>query len=206
MPVITDVVLKEPGEGKVYLRSVQRLKLGDFVLFREPGKRTVIEAVAEDMAGTEEYDRLRTLANAWRGPLREMGSAERAYRRLRGRGVRLSRAALRSWLRDDDRIGPQSPDHIRIIAECTGDGFLRSPGECCGSDSHGQTPSPRSGSPSDAAGVEGTSSEAPPSRRLGIKNPPDPRSAWVVQIEVIARAQEERPHWEVNQLLWADDS
>ena len=186
---------------------MQRLKLGDFVLFREPGKRTVIEAVAEDMAGTEEYDRLRTLANAWRGPLREMGSAERAYRRLRGRGVRLSRAALRSWLRDDDRIGPQSPDHIRIIAECTGDGFLQESSENIVEAIRTVRRLHRE------AGHRLTRlvlKELP--QKLRLVDDLESRihltlgSAWVVQIEVIARAQEERPHWEVNQLLWADDS
>lgn len=113
------------GEGtgtKVPMRSVDQLKAGDYVLFRESGDSDIIRFLAEDEVGKEQYQVLRAEATRWRRALNSLGKDPRAvWERLRAVGFSRHLLTVKAWLYDESRICPKSVEDVRKIAEASND-------------------------------------------------------------------------------------
>ena len=123
LPVLNGFVsTEEVKPGKIPLRSVEELKAGDYVMFRESGDSDIIRFLAEDEIGRDSYQRLRSTVGRWRTALRKLGSDPRlVWERLRVVGFSRHVQTVRSWLVDESRICPQDIDDVRKIAEASQD-------------------------------------------------------------------------------------
>ena len=78
--------------------------------------------IAEEGLGTEEYSRIRHLAERWKSPLPDLGDGPTAIqRRLAKNGLERTPATIAGWLGNPDRIGPGDYDDIEAIATVAGD-------------------------------------------------------------------------------------
>jgi len=113
------------GEGtgtKVPMRSVDALKVGDFVLFRESGDSDIIRFLAEDEVGKEQYVVLREKATRWRKALSTLGKDPRiVWERLRTVGFSRHLLTVKAWMYDESRICPKYVEDVRMIAEASND-------------------------------------------------------------------------------------
>lgn len=110
--------------GKDYLKSnVQNVDLSDLhpgmrLIVREGGERDVIQALAQEICGSERYEALRDKASLWREALRFRGSDPGVIaRRLEQAGVRRHIVTIRAWLANPSLIGPRSDEDVMAIAE-----------------------------------------------------------------------------------------
>ena len=207
LPVVTDVIRgASSAGGRVPMRTVDHLRAGDYVLFRDQGDHDVIGLFAEVALGRERYRERRTLAELWKSALRSIGNTHlEVIQRLRNAGVLKHPATIRGWLLDPDKIGPGSRADLDIIARVSGDTALlnriddvwEAIGEVRGA--HIAAGSKLSDFllqelPRNVHGV--SEEETRVDLTLG--------RVWVVQVEEIGEV-EERSYTEVNRLLWAGD-
>ena len=122
LPVVTDLVRGvSAGQAKVPLTTIDRLRPGEFVLFRDQGDRDVISLFAEHELGSTLYKKRRAVAERWRAVLTGIGSSHgEISRRLREVGISKHPATIRSWLLDSDKIGPGSRADLAAIARAAG--------------------------------------------------------------------------------------
>lgn len=98
--------------------EISDLRPGMRIIVREGGEKDVIKAVAQDICGDAEYDRLWKRASLWREALKSGGSDPgRVARRLQESGVRRHIVTLRSWVTNPSLIGPRSDDDVLAIAK-----------------------------------------------------------------------------------------
>jgi hypothetical protein len=108
---------QQTSPGKVPLRSVEDLKEGDYVMFRESGDSDIIRFLAEDELGRDKYKHLRLTANRWRAALQKLGTDPRqVLERLRPFGFSRHLQTVRGWLADQNIICPQDITDVRKIA------------------------------------------------------------------------------------------
>lgn len=208
VPVLTDLVLGDGASGtRVPLRPVRKLQVGDFVLFRDHGDRDVIALIAEQQMGSAVYDRLREIAGRWREALRSLGSEPRAVQQLL-RDLELDRNLLtiRIWLTDDEMIGPGSRRDLEIIARASGDEYLRSNLD----EVEAAMRAIRGAHVQAGATLSRLLLAELPARvsevdESGTKIDFTFGSGYVVCVEEISDHAEERPYWEVNQLLFDEE-
>lgn len=208
VPVLTELVLSGHGSNdRVPLRPVRRLRIGDFLLFRDQGNQDILALIAELELGTDVYKALRKLADLWRPALAAVGSDPAAvWRKLRKEGLRRSRATVRSWLSNDGPIGPRSESDLAVIARAAGDEELDarlgdvsaaireiwsahvSAGFTLSRLLLAELPSHVSELDEEAKRIEFTFGRG-----------------WIVCVEEVSEAPEDRPYWEVNRLLFEDE-
>lgn len=123
LPVLNAYVSGEQiNPGKVPLRAAERLKVGDYVMFRESGDSDIIRFLAEDDVGKEAYQRLRATAGRWRVTLRKLGTtAEQVWNCLRPYALRRHPQTVRGWLTNESMICPKDLADLRIIASAAHD-------------------------------------------------------------------------------------
>ena len=196
------------NEAKLTTVTVSKLAPGDFVLFRASGDKEFIRLIAEDILGAEEYERIRTVAERWRSPLRRLGTSPTdVQRRLAVHGLNRTAATVGGWLGSPDRIGPGDFRDIELIAKAAGDAELLSI---------------RKEVEEAISRIRGTHISA--GNQLtqlllgelgGRLNQLDEQpvlldlefgEAWVVQVETVEERRQEYPSNLVNRLLWADDA
>lgn len=208
VPVVTDVVMRPDGDfARIPLRKLNDIGRGDFLLFRDHGDSDVITAVAEQIVGPDKYRRLRTDAESWRASLASLGSSPaRVHESLMRFGLTRTFETVKGWLRDDDRIGPQARKDLAIMADAGGDEGLAAKLEtvwaaiCEVRALHRQA-----GHAVSALILQ----ELP--QKLKLIYDAENRveltfgTGWVVCVEEIASQPEERPYWDVNRILWADE-
>ncbi len=120
--VLNAYISSQAGGSKVPMRSVDELKLGDYILFRESGDSDIIRFIAEDEAGKDTYQRLRTEATRWRKALNTLGTDPRkVWDRLRSAGFARHLLTVKSWMYDENRICPKDIEDVRKIAEASSD-------------------------------------------------------------------------------------
>ncbi|MDE0074841.1 MAG: DrmE family protein [Gammaproteobacteria bacterium] len=208
VPLLTDLILGyRPDVHRIPLVSAKELVVGDFVLFRERGDRDMIAAVAEQEIGTGAYASLRNLAKRWRPAVASLGhNFEDIYTVLRRAGLRRQPATVRTWLYDDDRIGPQDKADLETIARASGrKQLLGGLEDTWNAIVRLRTEHRQAGSTlsrlllSELPSYIETTLSTPCRIKLTLGN------AWVVEVEEVAAAMESRPQWEVNSFLLDDE-
>jgi hypothetical protein len=122
IPVITDLVSGAAGENyKVPRRRLAEIQAGDVLVFREGGRRDVIQSLADAQIGPE-APAIRERAARWHRALRDSGLDE-ATLVVELEGVNCPRTlqTVRGWLADDVMIGPQTKADLEAIAYVVGD-------------------------------------------------------------------------------------
>jgi hypothetical protein len=122
MPVITDLVSGGAGVNyKVPRRRLAEIHAGDVLVFREGGRRDVIQALADAQLGPE-APAIRERAARWHRALRESGLDESTLM-AELEEVKCPRTlqTVRGWLADDSLIGPQTRVDLEAIAYAVGD-------------------------------------------------------------------------------------
>ncbi len=124
LPIVNAFVsgCRSGAAAAVPYRSVEELKVGDFVLFRETGDSDIIRFIAEDIVGAREYARMRAIANSWRKALTGLGSDPTlVWKQLREIGLSRQLLTVRNWLNDQQMIAPKNFEDVRLIARAAGD-------------------------------------------------------------------------------------
>jgi len=126
LPVLTSYITEETASpGKIPLRSVENLKAGDYIAFRESGDSDIIRFLAEDEVGKDAYQVLRLTAGRWRIALRKLGrDPKTVWDQLNKVGLSRKLQTVRGWLVDESRICPQDIEDVRRIAEAAQDAEL----------------------------------------------------------------------------------
>lgn len=208
VPVVTDLVMRPDGDvTRIPLRKLRDIATGDFLLFRDHGDSDVITAVAEQIIGHDKYRRLRADAESWRASLASLGSSPaRVHQGLVTCGLTRTFETVKGWLRDDDRIGPQAREDLAIIADAVADEGLAARLESVWSAICQVRAAHRQAGHAVSALIL---QELP--QKLKLIYDAENRveltfgTGWVVCVEEIASQPEERPYWDVNRILWADD-
>jgi len=120
-PVITDLVSGTAGENyKIPRRRLEEIRVGDILVFRDGGRKDVIQALADAQLGAE-APTIRERRRGGTRRLRESGLDETNSDERTG-GGELSRTlqTVRSWLTDDSMIGPADKSDLEAIAYAAG--------------------------------------------------------------------------------------
>jgi hypothetical protein len=208
IPVITDLLSGPVGDGfTVPRRKVSEIRTGDVVVFRDGGKRDVIQALADAEIGPEAAQ-LRETAAQWHKALRDSGRDERSLlSELKAVKCERTQQTVRGWLADDSMIGPQDREDLEAIAYAIGDETLLK-----------NVPTiweaiRRLRSEHLSAGMrlsrillktlpQRTRELREGRTRIDIERA---ISAWIVQVESIEAEAEPRPRSQINTLLWDED-
>ena len=128
LPVLNNYIsVEQGGSSKIPLRSIENLRAGDYVAFRESGDSDIIRFLAEDEIGKDAYQRLRSTAGRWRIALRKLGGDPKTvWEQLKKVGFSRHLQTVRGWLVDESRICPQDLEDVRKIAEASRDSELLS--------------------------------------------------------------------------------
>ena len=208
LPVISDLVGGTAGENyKIPRRRIEEIRVGDFVVFRDGGKKDVIQALADEQLGSE-APTIRERAARWQKALRELGLDETTLmKELEEVNCPRTLQTVRSWLTDSSIIGPQTRFDLEAIAYAAGDQKLLEDVPDVWNAIH-------------ILRGEHLSAGMRLSKTLLVKLPErlgklkegrtrieidNATSAWIVQVEAIAEREELRPRSQINMLLWYDD-
>jgi hypothetical protein len=208
IPVITDLVSGTAGENyKIPRRRPEQLRIGDFLIFRDGGRRDVIQALADAQLGAE-APRIRELAARWHKALRESEMNETALlNELDEVGCPRTLQTVRAWLGSDAMIGPQTRADLEAIAYAVGDQKLLNEVP----DIWEAIKTLRSEHLSAGMRLSRILLKRLPEHlgelregatRIDID---DATSAWVVQVEGIAEQTAMRPRSHVNTILWHNE-
>lgn len=122
LPVVSELLRGlEVSRPRVVMRTVEQLRTGEYVLFRDQGEHDVISLFAEQAMGEQRYRELRGTAESWKELARSIApTVAEVYKRLRAAGSTRQLATVRGWLTDPDRIGPASRDDLSLIVQVSG--------------------------------------------------------------------------------------
>lgn len=124
-PSVNDFINGGGSNPAVHHRSIEDLKVGDFVLFRESGDSDIIRFIAEDEMGAKEYAALRARATRWRTALASTGrDPALVWRTLKESGLSRQLPTVRNWLLNEQMIAPKNFEDVRVIALAAGDADL----------------------------------------------------------------------------------
>lgn len=205
MPVITGLVTnRNSAPSTIPTRTVNRLEIGDFLLFREGSDRDVVRLFAEEMMGPALYAEQRTLAASWRKALLSCGgSAREVHRHLQSHGLRKTESTVRSWLVNKNIIGPWTHGDVEIIAAAAGkEHFTASPEEVWEAVQNIRTAHRRAGHRIsewllvELAGKRNLVADGEAKVDL------DFGQFWIVEVEEVGGDLEQYPAGRVNRLLW----
>jgi len=208
VPVITDLTSGTAVVNfKVPRRRLTDISAGDVLVFRERGRRDVIQALADVELGPD-APLIRERAALWHRALRESGLDEaRLMTELEAVKCPRTLQTVRGWLADDSMIGPQTKADLEAIAYAVGNEKLLEAVPSIWDAIHlirGEHLSAgmRLSNILLAKLPEKLDELQEGRTRIEIDNT---TSAWIVQVEAIADRAEFRPRSYVNALLWDTD-
>ena len=188
--------------------KASQLRQGDYVLFRTSGDKEFIRLIAEDLLGSEIYQKVRKVAEYWKAALRTLGNNPDEIRQiLLGFGLERSSMTIAGWLRSHDRIGPRDFHDIEVIAKAAKDEELLSAKE----DVAGAIADIRGAHIAAGNRLTQIILSQLDGRLDSLDDQPlqlvfDYGEAWVVQVDMVDDRQQKYPLNMVNSLLWADDA
>jgi hypothetical protein len=207
VPVISNLI-SGPGDAisKVTRRTLSEIEAGDVLVFRESGRKDVIQSLADVQVGPD-APAVRERAARWHRALRESGLNEAMLMsELQKFKCPRTLQTVRGWLADS-MIGPQTKDDLEAIAYAVGDQQLLDDVPSIWEAIHLL----RSAHLSAGMRLSRILLEKLPERvweieegrtRIEIDNA---TSAWIVQVESISEHSELRPRSYTNSLLWDND-
>jgi hypothetical protein len=120
VPDVTEIVAGGTSDKSVVIKTTDKLRVGDYVLFRERSDRDIIRYVAELMTGSTEYARVREQANLWKDAVKSGGLTPiQLFNTLERHGLQKGEATVKNWITDDDMIGPGQRDDLDMIYKAT---------------------------------------------------------------------------------------
>jgi hypothetical protein len=209
LPIVNSFISgSRAAASAVYQRSIEELKVGDFVLFRESGDSDIIRYIAEDGLGAKEYALLRTKATRWRTALGNIGRDPKlVWKTLKEAGLSRQLLTVRNWLTDQQMIAPKNFEDVRLMATAACDE------ELAAELSEVQAASEQIKSQHIRAGFRLTEMlrDALPK---DIKVPDNREmqldlvfgKVWIVKVEDIDETTTQCNRWLVNRLLWDKDA
>ena len=122
--VVSDLMQGETSKSKIPRRTIDELKVGDYVLFRESDK-DIIREIADSALDQQGLLHLRQVAGLWREALREKhyetgSDLEQLTLLLWEAGCERQPSTINNWLFDEDQIGPADRKDLERVAEVTG--------------------------------------------------------------------------------------
>ena len=207
--VLNDIIGSSPGDGvRLKPATASDLSNDDFVLFRAGGVKEFIRLLAEDELGNAEYERIRTIAEGWKSPLRRLGSTPAAVqKRLESFGLHRTLPTIAGWMGNPNLIAPRNEEDMKIIGRAVDDAeFLKELISVGVAISKIRGAHVAAGSRltqlilGEVRGRFSQLDDQPVLLDLGYGQ------AWVVQVEAIDARQRAYPADQTNRLLWADDS
>jgi hypothetical protein len=214
VPVVTAVLRGTAApRQQVPTRTADELSTADYVVFREGGESNIIRSIAEELAGPEQYARLRDLAEQWRTALWRLADnvevrqadPRRIHRTLNQWGLGVGVQTVRKWLYDETQIGPGQEHAIDAIAKAAKDeGLQAKRTEIWDAIRAIRTLHVDAGFRLTATLLDELRRNPPAVTGRETRLPLGRGEAWVVEVEEIGDAFEERPASQVNRLLWDD--
>jgi len=208
VPVITDLASGAATENnRDRRRQLADIRAGDVLVFRESGRRDVIQALADVQIGPD-APAIRERAAHWHRALRGSGHDETTLMaELEKFNCPRTLQTVRGWLADDSMIGPQTKADLEAIAYAVGDQNLLDEISSVWAAIHTLRGEHLSAgmrlSRILLAKLPERLSEIQEGRtRIEIDNA---TSAWIVQVESIADHAVLQPRSYVNALLWDNE-
>jgi hypothetical protein len=207
VPVISNLIsVAGDANPTVTRRTLSEIQAGDVLVFRESGRKDVIQSLADAQVGPE-APAIRERAARWHRALRESGLNESTLMsELQEFKCPRTLQTVRGWLADS-MIGPQTRDDLEAIAYAVGDQQLLDDVSLIWDAIHLL----RGAHLSAGMRLSRILMEKLPERvweieegrtRIEIDNA---TSAWIVQVESISEQSELRPRSYTNSLLWDND-
>ena len=102
-------------------RTFVDIKPGDFIVFPESGDREFVQMVADKAVGAT-APQLRKLARRWKDALQKSGlTPEQFHHQAKNFNFPRHPATIRYWFADNSQIGPREKDDLVLIGLVTGD-------------------------------------------------------------------------------------
>lgn len=122
LPVATALVSGSVrANQKLPERTFVDIKPGDFIVFPESGEREFVQMVADKVIGAT-AQQLRKLARKWKDALQKSGlTPEQFHQQAKEFNRPRHPATIRNWFADSSQIGPREKDDLVLIALVTGD-------------------------------------------------------------------------------------
>lgn len=122
LPVATALVSGSVrANQKLPERTFVDIKPGDFIVFPESGDREFVQMVADKAVGAT-APQLRKLARRWKDALQKSGlTPEQFQQQAKDFNRPRHPATIRYWFADSSQIGPREKDDLVLIALVTGD-------------------------------------------------------------------------------------
>lgn len=121
MITVTDIIIND-SEG-IKIKQASEVTIGDFIVIRS-AQRDVIREIADIILENSGKGDSIALSKKWKDALEIEGcfsDINEIYEKLRAFGCTRGKATIEQWIKDDDKISPQSKEDIRFIAQVTGD-------------------------------------------------------------------------------------
>ena len=126
VPCLNDVI-DSFESGSLEFKKVSEILIGDLLLFKSSGDKDIMRLVAEEILGSQEYERLRSVASQWKVALLRTGNNPTVVRQsLAKHGLKRKTATISNWLNNPDLIGPGNLEDIEKIIHIAEDKELLS--------------------------------------------------------------------------------
>jgi hypothetical protein len=204
VPVATELLSGQTRNNqKLPERTLNDIKLGDFVVFPASGGRQLVQVLADKILGRLAAG-LRQRARTWQQALHSSKLTPERFR-LTANSLNMHRhpVTIRNWFEDNDQIGPRDKDDLILIAIVTEDSHF----EMLIDDTWEAIKTLRSEHLSAGMRLRDVLLQQLPAVLGRIEENgteidlAELGSAWVVQVDAIAERHEPRGKAEINRLL-----
>jgi hypothetical protein len=123
---VTELIINNDSDSNYKIKYPDELETGDFVVIRESDK-SLIRELADTILEEESKQEYRQISQSWKTSLNKMRedvSVKKIHELVRKEGSKITSAAFRNWIDDDDFIAPQDKENLLYIAAALNDSYL----------------------------------------------------------------------------------